>query len=179
MAWPNTPLVDFIARQTKITASFLNALQAWINALSTAAVSLKALVVDGTGGQAATGTGGTIKVSRKAADSSLPMAAVAGGELSCGGVPVAWGWISDTGFLTFGYGLAGSTPYKTATGTYVIPLQLLLAKVAIIAVSATKGKVATASAQVVAGKTNAVISTTDLAGNDSDTSFFFAAFGEE
>lgn len=58
MAWPNSRILDFIARQTKITAAFLNALQDWVIALSTGTVSLKALTLDLVGGAAAAAADG-------------------------------------------------------------------------------------------------------------------------
>lgn len=180
MAWPNSRITDFIARQTKIAATFLNALQDWIVAVSTATVSLKAVVVDGTGGAAATGVGGTVKVSRKASGTTLPMAAVGAGEISSGAVIVAWGWMTGAGGILAGYGLAGTAPYKTALGTYNIPTQLNLARFAVLASSNTVGYVTTASGQFNGGLgvIEAVIRTQDLAGADADAPFFFLVLGE-
>jgi len=92
MAWPNNRLLDFIARSLpRISADFLNALQDWIIAVSTATITLKAVVVDGTGGAAATPVGGTVTVNRGAADFALPLPVTARGQLNVGQVALMWG----------------------------------------------------------------------------------------
>jgi len=92
MAWPNSRLLDFIARSIpRISADFLNALQDWIIAVSTATITLKAVVVDGTGGAAATPVAGTVKVSRGAADFTLPLPAIVVGQLNTGQIAAMWG----------------------------------------------------------------------------------------
>ena len=102
MAWPLTALRTYVANTTPtIRASDLNDLQSGVNGIVGATYSLKAVVVDGTGGAVVAGRAGTGKVS--AADSGvqagLPLATVALGEFGKGLVPIGWAAVSDVGTL--------------------------------------------------------------------------------
>lgn len=74
MAWPLSRLVTFVARTTPtINADdFLNAIQDWAVALSLGVVTLKGLVVDGVGGQSATGVPGSGLFSRELNSTTVP-----------------------------------------------------------------------------------------------------------
>ncbi len=121
MAWPLSRITDFIARQTKITAAFLNAVQDWVIALSAATVTLKAVVVDGTGGAAATPVAGTVKVSRQAATSGVPGVAMVPGQLNRGQVAIAWGKINgNAGTVLGNFGIKSLTRVSTGVYTLVI-----------------------------------------------------------
>jgi len=135
MAWPRTRIIDFIARQTVIRATFLNALQDWIIAATLAEVSFKAIVVDGTGGQPAVPIAGDISCSnnlfaarslnagRAASGTSLPTPTLATGEIAKGGTVVGWAVITGNNgagvaVLERGYGCISVT--RTGSGHYDI-----------------------------------------------------------
>ena len=65
MAWPLTPITTFLGNVTVITASFLNTLQAGVNAIVRGTTTLKSLQVDGTGGENPTALPGQLAVSGK------------------------------------------------------------------------------------------------------------------
>lgn len=80
MAWPLTPTTSYVANSTPvIKASDLNLWQTTFNAIFLATYSLKAVVVDGTGGSVVVPVAGTLKVSGSASSAAIPGTAVAAG----------------------------------------------------------------------------------------------------
>lgn len=76
MAWPLSPLTSYVGGTTPyIKASDLNSFQSAINGVFGGTLSLKSVVVDGTGGAASSPSAGEIHVSRVVADTSQPSAA--------------------------------------------------------------------------------------------------------
>lgn len=128
MAWPNSRLLTFVSRSTPvITAAFLNSVQDWVNNLTNAVVSLKALVVDGTGGNTVVPVAGTVQVSRTVADANEPSGnAVAKGQLNQEAIPAANAQINGSLLnVEWGYGIysVGRWPAGAANGDYEVVLQ--------------------------------------------------------
>ncbi len=129
MAWPLSRITDFIARQTKISAAFLNALQDWPIALSLGTVSLKSVAVDGTGGAAASAVAGDVRASRSVragrvvSGTTTPTPTVDAGEMGKGGVSAGWARVTEAGALVRGVGVTSVT--RTGAGHYDIVFGLL------------------------------------------------------
>lgn len=80
MAWPNTPLTTYIAGTTPaVKAADLMSLQSGINGIINATYSLRAVVVDGTGGAVVAPVPGTLKAQATGSSAGVPGTAVAWG----------------------------------------------------------------------------------------------------
>lgn len=91
MAWPNTPLTSYSANTTPVIhAGDLNSIQDAINRIVVATYSLKAVVVDGTGGSVVAPVAGTVKVSATASATALPTATAAAGITYKDAIIVGW-----------------------------------------------------------------------------------------
>lgn len=123
MAWPNTPLTTYLAGMTPyIKAADLNAFQVAINGLVNGTLSVKSIVADGTGGNAASPAAGEVHVSRSVADSAIPSTATTDkGQLYKESCPTTMCSISG-GFLTvyWGYGVYSVARGMAAAGDYVV-----------------------------------------------------------
>lgn len=73
MAWPLSRLYDFVANTVPtINEDFLDAIQDWVIALTTGAVSVLGLTCDGTGGQLAIPREGAVVTSRTYNSTTVP-----------------------------------------------------------------------------------------------------------
>lgn len=120
MAWPLSKMVDFVANNVPvITEMFLDTLQDTINDLFGGLVTVKAMKLDGTGGQATTAPAGSLVVSRSASGTTVPTPAIELGELCRGLVPVGWAVIRGSdGALLRGINVLSST--RGAAGQYTV-----------------------------------------------------------
>ena len=91
MAWPLSRYQDYVDNTAPaITAAFLHALQDAVSKIYLGTQTVKALVIDGTGGSAATPNAGALSVSRVTSGASAPTSAAAAGELTKNLVPLGW-----------------------------------------------------------------------------------------
>jgi hypothetical protein len=125
MAWPLSRLTTYLANSVPaIKALDLNELQDKLSDLYAALRSIKALVVDGNGGNAVTGRAGTVKVS--ATDSgtegggAAPLTpTVALGEFGRGLVPIGWAYVKGSdGTLLRGINVRDTT--RGGVGSYLV-----------------------------------------------------------
>ena len=124
MAWPLSRYQDFTDNTVPaIAAAFLHALQDAIAKVYDGTQTLKALVVDGTGGVAATPTAGdisasrSVRVGRAVSGTSAPTPTVAAGEIGVGVNP--WGWGSCDGTV-FTRGVRVNSFVRNGVGDYTI-----------------------------------------------------------
>ena len=109
MAWPLSRYQDFVDNTVPaITAAFLHAVQDAIGKIYSGTQTLKALVVDGTGGAAATPTAGdisasrSVRVGRTISGTTAPTTKTDAGELTLSCVPVGWARLDNARALIRG-----------------------------------------------------------------------------
>lgn len=121
MAWPLSPLTSYVGTTTPyIKATDLNSFQSAINGVFNGTLSLKSVVVDGTGGAASSPSAGEIHVSRVVADAAEPSTSTTNkGQIYKESCPTTKAAISG-GFatVTWGYGVYAVT--KTGFGDYLV-----------------------------------------------------------
>ena len=122
MAWPATPLTTYNAGvPPSIQAFDLNAFQSAINGIIGGTYSLKAVVIDGTGGSVVVPVAGTSKVSANLTETSIPGTARSKGT-DCIGTRL-WGWVNFTGAGTVKrhFNSASAGPgIRTGVGSYTV-----------------------------------------------------------
>lgn len=124
MAWPLTPLTTYLAGGSPAIKAFdLNAIQAAINSIVGGVLSLKALVLDGTGGLAVAPRDGTGVCTGTVSSTTFPspLSYPAGGVLARGTLPIGWAVVASTGVLLNGFNvLSGPGVVRTGAGVYEI-----------------------------------------------------------
>lgn len=124
MAWPLSRYQDFVDNAVPAIASaFLHAVQDAQNHVYRGTQTLKALVVDGTGGAAATPTAGdivasrSVRVGRAVSGTSAPTPSAALGEIGVGVSAWGWGACDGTGLTR---GVRVDSFVRNAAGDYTI-----------------------------------------------------------
>lgn len=124
MAWPLTPLTTYLAGLPPAIKAFdLNAIQATINSIVGGVLSLKALVLDGTGGLVVAPPAGTGVCTGTVSSTTFPspLSYPAGGVLARGTLPLGWAVVASTGVLWNGYNVfSGPGVVRTGVGVYEI-----------------------------------------------------------
>ena len=130
MGWPLSRYQDFVDNTVPaITAAFLHALEDAQGHVYRGTQTLKALVVDGTGGAAASPTAGDIsasrslRVGRTSAGSSMPTATVDLGEVTRGQVVAGWA-VYDGASMTRGVRVTSFV--RNGTGDYTVTFSPVL-----------------------------------------------------
>jgi len=117
MAWPSTALTTYVAGVAPAIQAFdLNAFQSAINGIINGTYSLKAVVVDGTGGAVVVPVAGTTKVSANLTENAIPGTARASGTDCIGTRPWGWGVITGAGTFKRGYNVFDAK--RIAMGQY-------------------------------------------------------------
>lgn len=120
MAWPLSRFRDHIANTTVIGADLLNAVQDKIVALFSGTLTVKSLVIDGTGGASSSPAAGEIHVSRVVADSNEPSGAATNkGQLYKESCPTTKAAISG-GFATVTWGFGVYSVTRNGNGDYTV-----------------------------------------------------------
>lgn len=126
MAWPLSRYQDYVDNTAPaITAAFLHALQDAVSKIYLGTQTVKALVIDGTGGSAATPNAGALSVSRVTSGASAPTSAAAAGELTKNLVPLGWARVKADG--TFERGDNVFAVQRSATGIYLVTFNVTCA----------------------------------------------------
>jgi len=186
--WPLSRYQDFVDNTVPaITAAFLHAVQDALIRLYDGTQSLKALVVDGTGGSAVTPTAGDIMASRSlragraVAGNSAPTGAVEAGELVKALVPV--GWIQMNGTMVRGVNVYDAA--RTAQGLYDITFDVVLANptkscpvVTIYNSGTPRFYNSNAAATGVGGRVKVTVQVTDGVPANQDAPFVLVLFGD-
>lgn len=117
MAWPSTALTTYVAGVAPAIQAFdLNAFQSAINGIINGTYSLKAVVVDGTGGAVVVPVAGTTKVSANLLEATVPGTSRTRGTDCIGTRP--WGMAVITGSGTFKKGFNCKSASRTGVGQY-------------------------------------------------------------
>jgi hypothetical protein len=115
---------------TVVAPSWLQSVQDNINGLiAGTGPTLKALQIDGAGGNSSSQTSGTLGLSAAAAGTSLPCTSVPLKTLYGDSVPAAWGWIFNNGTAAFTVGYNVSSISRTGTGVVQVTLNAAAAGV--------------------------------------------------
>jgi hypothetical protein len=107
MAWPLSRITTYVAGVSQIAASAMNSIQDYVIGLYLGTYSVKALVVDGTGGAATTPPDGTLRVSSTAGfGTSVPTPATAKHDMYKPMIPMAMGYVTwSAGTPSFAWGM--------------------------------------------------------------------------
>lgn len=136
MTLPLSPNTSYSAgTPPPVHADDLNAIQQYLAGLYTAGYSVKALVVDGTGGASVVPVPGTATVSATLSGTAQPTTTVPAGTFGRGGVAVGWAVVKGNGTLVRGYNIRGINHF--GTGEYVIELNVGLTDTNHVAVLVT------------------------------------------
>lgn len=120
-AWPLSRWTDFVANNLPvISAAFLNAVQDVIVGLCSGTVTLKALVIDGAGGSAATPLAGTLTLSAITSGATVPTTSGPAAQADRGSVAVSWIKFYGTGTIDRAHNVHAFS--RTGAGVYVVTL---------------------------------------------------------
>lgn len=180
-AWPLTRRTTYVANTAPaIKAADLNAMQDVVGDMLEGDYSYKGLVIDGTGGAAATPVAGSIKVSRTIVGATVPTATAAAGELTKSMVPICWAHVDSAAGLQQGANVAGLA--RLALGVYSITCERTPAdptKTTVIAtVDSANPRVITAVPYSDGGKAAATVRVWDLGSVAKDEYFSVIFYGE-
>lgn len=188
--WPLSRYQDFVDNVAPaIVAAFLHALQDALIKIYDGTQSLKALVVDGTGGSAVAPTAGDIVASRSlragraVAGNTTPTGAVEAGELVKELVPVGWVNLLGNGTLQRGVNIYAAA--RTAQGLYDITFDVILANptkacpvVTVFNDGTPRHFNSNAAATGVGGRVKVTIQITDGVPANQDAPFVLVLFGD-
>lgn len=196
MAWPLTPITTFVAKTTKITASFLNSIQSAINDIFTGAKTLKQVDVDGTGGAASSlapgvsvlasgaivSNGSYVDAGTFLSAATYKSSATAGsgqsvpiGQIFKDTTCVAWAVVANSGAATLTRGANIASVSRTAQGVVRVTLQNAVS-VQLCPVPCLNNTTGQINAQAVS-TSQIDVHTLDLASVGQDYNFFLLVFG--
>lgn len=180
-AWPLTRRTTYVANTAPaIKAADLNAMQDVVGDMLEGDYSYKGLVIDGTGGAAATPVAGSIKVSRTIVGSTMPTASAAAGELPKSLIPICWAHIDAVAGLQQGANVVGAS--RSALGVFSVTCNRLTANptkdTVVVTVDSASPRVATAVPYSDGGNTAATVRIWDLGGVAKDEYFSVIFYGE-
>ena len=119
MAWPSSPLTSYLAGSTPyIKAADMNSLQSGINGIINATYSLKAAVIDGTGGSIVAPVAGTLKLSGTASGTATPTTTVPWGTVYKEGLLFGGAYVDGAGVFQAGYNVKSTT--RIGAGHYEV-----------------------------------------------------------
>lgn len=185
MAWPNTPLTTYLAGGLPFIKAFdMNSLQSGINGIINATYSLKAVVIDGTGGAIVVPVAGTAKLSATASAAAGAGAAVAWGLMYKEAALFAHARIGAAGNIISCYNVQ-SVAHVAASGVYNIVCNGKPTNEARTVAAATPNNTPAGAAFfanlqppfLTAGDLTIDVRTFDTAGAPTDTDFDLLVFG--
>ncbi len=186
MAWPSTPLTTYLAHMVPVIKAFdLNAFQSAIVGIINGTYSLKAFVVDGTGGSVVAPVAGTGAVSASFCGTTAPTTALAAGTFGIAGVPLGMAYVAGTGTINNAYNVFSVT--RSGLGVYSVVFNatpafptrgFAFASLHQLTSGGTSPGVILWSVGTSGGKQQVSINTYDLSGNAQDGTFTVGVWGE-